>query len=176
GTLMPASPMPEDDIRKVVAYLRSLRAPASQAAAPGDPARGETIFRAQRCVECHMVRGSGGIVGPDLSNIGAERSLNALREALTKPRPNNMRGYRAARILTAEGTTLSGVVKNENNASVQFLETNGGLHLFTRDELREITYPEHSLMPGDYGKRLDPTQMQNLLVFLSRLVRDKEPQ
>src|SRR5262249_49131087 len=31
GTLMPASSMPEADIRKVVAYLRSLRSPASQA-------------------------------------------------------------------------------------------------------------------------------------------------
>src|SRR5579863_8011043 len=71
GTLMPASGLSPMDIWKVVAYIRSLRATASDALVPGDVAHGEQIFWGQgRCAECHTIRGRGGILGPDLSNIG----------------------------------------------------------------------------------------------------------
>jgi hypothetical protein len=75
----PESTLPDADIRKVVAYLRSLRAPASQAPVAGDISRGEAIFRTKgRCLDCHMIGGKGGFLGPDLSNIGAKRSLNEI--------------------------------------------------------------------------------------------------
>jgi putative heme-binding domain-containing protein len=163
GSLMPASTLPDGDIRKLVAYLRSLRAPASESPVAGDVSRGEAIFRTKgRCVECHM------LLGPDLSNIGAKRSLNALRAALTQERPNTVRGYKSARVVTAEGKVFSGIVKNENNFSMQFLDATGVLHLFTREELREITYQEHSLMPSNYDRRLTSAELQDLLAFLSR--------
>jgi putative heme-binding domain-containing protein len=166
GSLMPASALPDGDIRKVVAYLRSLRAPASETPVPGDVSKGEAIFRTKgRCRECHM------LLGPDLSNVGARRSLNALRAALTSERPNTVDGYKSARVVTAEGKVLNGIVKNENNFSVQFLDSTGVLHLFGREELREIAYEEHSLMPGAYDRRLTATEMQDLLAFLSRMAR-----
>ena len=115
-----------------------------------------------------MLGGSGGLLGPDLSGIGAQRSLSALRAALTQARPNTVRGYQAARVVTAEGKALTGVVKNENNFSLQFLDSAGALHLFTREELREITYEERSLMPGDYDQQLTSAELQDLLAFLSR--------
>jgi putative heme-binding domain-containing protein len=177
GSLMPSSTLSEADIRKVVAYIRSLRAPASEAPAAGDVSHGEAIFRTKgACFGCHMLRGSGGLLGPDLTNIGATRRLSGLRSALTQPRPNTVRGYRAARVLTADGKALTGIVKNENNFSVQFLDTSGALHLFNREELTEITYQDHSLMPSDYDQRLTAEEMQDLLAFLSRMVRPKEPE
>jgi cytochrome c oxidase cbb3-type subunit III len=174
GSLMPASSLPDADIRKVVAYVRSLRAPASEAPVPGDVSNGEAIFRTKgHCLNCHMIRGRGGLLGPDLSDIGAKRSLNTLRTALTQARPNTVRGYQAARVVITEGKVLTGVVKNENNFSVQFLDSAGGLHLFTREELKEITYQDRSLMPDDYDRRLTAAEMQDLLAFLSR---PKEPE
>jgi cytochrome c oxidase cbb3-type subunit III len=175
GSLMPASNLPDADIRKVVAYLRSLRAPASEAPVAGDVSRGEAIFRTKgRCLDCHMIGGRGGLLGPDLSTIGAKRSLSVLRNALTQARPNTVRGYKAARVVTAEGEVLTGIVKNETNFSVQFLDSGGGLHLFSREELKEITYQERSLMPDDYDRRLTAAEMQDLLAFLGRMVRSKE--
>jgi cytochrome c oxidase cbb3-type subunit 3 len=177
GSVMPASTLPDADIRKVVAYLRSLRAPASEAPVAGDVSRGEAIFRTRgRCLDCHMIGGRGGLLGPDLSNIGAKRSLSVLRSALTQARPNTVLGFKAARVVTVEGKVLTGIVKNENNFSVQFLDSGGGVHLFSREELSEITYQERSLMPDDYDRRLTATEMQDLLAFLSRTVRPKEPE
>jgi len=45
GTLMPASPLPDSDVTKVVAYIRSLRATAIDTPVEGDVAHGRQIFR-----------------------------------------------------------------------------------------------------------------------------------
>ena len=87
GTAMPAFPLQPPDIWKIVAYIRSLRATASDAPVTGNIANGETIFWGKgKCGSCHMIRGRGGISGPDLSNIGGARTLALIVDALTKPK------------------------------------------------------------------------------------------
>ena len=88
GTLMPALGAPENEVWKIVAYIRSLRATASDEFVPGNADHGREVFQAKgRCAECHMIQGRGGLLGPDLSNIGAERSLRTrfAGSFLTKP-------------------------------------------------------------------------------------------
>jgi cytochrome c oxidase cbb3-type subunit III len=176
GTLMPPSSLPPGEARKVVAYIQSLRATASETAVKGDVAQGAEIFWGKGdCGKCHMIGGRGDVLGPDLSNIGGERRLSLLRDLLIKERPRVPRGYQPVRVKTRDGMTLEGIVKNENNFSLQLLDMDRRLHLFTRDELAEVTYAAKSLMPSDYDRRLTETELQNLLAFLSRQVRSKEP-
>src|SRR5258708_40249836 len=93
GTLMPPAQGPDNDIWKIVAYIRSLRATASDEFVPGNVERGQAIYEATAgCGACHMIGGRGGLLGPDLSNIGAERSLKDLRDVLTSPRALIPRG------------------------------------------------------------------------------------
>lgn len=178
GTGMPPSGLPPNDIWKIVAYIRNLRATASDAFVPGDVAHGEQIFWNQGgCGSCHMVNGRGGILGPDLSNIAAERTLKQLRLALTQPKVAIPTGYQPADVVTSTGRRFSGIIKNEDNFSVQFLDKNNQqLELFSRDELREIHYKDSSLMPAHYDKTLSPTEFQDLLAFLSRLERARAEQ
>src|SRR5512132_2500922 len=50
GSAMPASALQPTEIWKIVAYIRSLRATASDAFVPGDVAKGERIFQEKgRC-------------------------------------------------------------------------------------------------------------------------------
>ncbi len=170
GTEMPPSGLPPHDVWKVVAYIRSLRASASDAFVKGDVARGQRVFWEKgRCGDCHTIGGRGGLAGPDLSNAGAERTLSFIREALTKPRPHIPRGYRPVEIVTIDGKTISGILKNEHNFSLQVLDTaNNKLELLTRDEVRQVNYKNDSLMPGDFDKKLAPAEFQDLLAFLSR--------
>ena len=171
GTLMPAMPLPDNDIWKIVAYIRSLRASASDEFVAGDLKHGELVFRKASCAECHMVLGRGGLLGPDLSNIGAERRLAELRGALTNPRPNIPRGYQPVRLTTKSGDKVDGVVKNEDNFSLQVMDRNYRIHLLNRDELEQIEYEKESLMPHNYGTTLKAEELQDLLAFLSRQVR-----
>ncbi len=169
GTAMPPFQLPENDIWKIVAYIRSLRATASDAFVPGDAAHGEQIFWGKgNCGKCHMLRGRGGIQGPDLSNLGGEKTLQAIRDALTKPRRPIPAGYRPVEVVTADGRRISGVAKNENNFSLQILDRQDRLEMFTSDELREVNYRKDSLMPSNYDKTLTASEFQDLLAFLSR--------
>jgi putative heme-binding domain-containing protein len=122
-----------------------------------------------------MIRGRGGILGPDLSSIGAERTLRQIRAALTQPQRQIPDGYRPVDVVTSNGTRISGVLKNENNFSLQILDTHEKLQLFTRDELREVHYRTASFMPAHYDKTLGSAGFEDLLAFLSRQARDKVP-
>jgi len=173
GTQMPPSGLQTMDIWRVVAYVRSLRATASDAFVSGDIPHGEQIFREKgRCRSCHMIQGSGGIQGPDLSNVGGERPLQYIQDALTKPRLQIPDGYQPVEVVTTDGRRLSGIAKNDNNFSIQLLDSHERLELFTRDELREVIY-KPSIMPRNYDKVLTPAEFQDLLAFLSRQVTHK---
>src|SRR5581483_10797779 len=78
---MPAAGLNEDQTWQVVAFVRSLTAPAIETVVPGDAAAGEAVFWGKAgCGECHSIRGRGGKLGPDLTNAGATRPLPQLRQ------------------------------------------------------------------------------------------------
>lgn len=51
-----------------------LAAPALRADL-GDPIRGQSLFVAKKCVQCHAVRGAGGRTGPDLGRTAVKGSF-----------------------------------------------------------------------------------------------------
>jgi cbb3-type cytochrome c oxidase subunit III len=65
------------EIWQILAYLRTLAAPAPSDPPRGNAENGERIFRAN-CAGCHSVNGRGGRIGPDLSRIGNARSRDVL--------------------------------------------------------------------------------------------------
>src|SRR5438874_2468115 len=69
---------------QTAAYVRSLGRAARQATA-GDPRRGAEVYGKSGCATCHVIRGAGGVVGPDLTAIGAMRGPVHLRQSLTEP-------------------------------------------------------------------------------------------
>jgi putative heme-binding domain-containing protein len=182
GTLMPPSGLSEPDAWKVTAFIRALRGTAIDVPAKGNVARGEQIFLGKGgCIGCHMLKGKGGLIGPDLSEIASQRKLMSIQDALTKPQhtvstdgghhdasltPSSR--YQPVRVVTIQGDTVSGVLRNEDNFSLQVLGSDNALHLFKRDQLREVIYEEKSLMPSDYDKKLTADEMKDLLAFLSR--------
>ncbi len=172
GSEMPPMGLNPEETHKIVAFIRSLRAKAIEVPAPGDVAKGAYVFWGKGdCGRCHAVRGRGGLLGPDLSNAGSDLSLKQIRDALTVARPHVPAGYRPVRVVATDGRVFSGVSKNEHNFSLQMLADDNQLHLFTSNEIKDVTYLDESLMPADYDKRLSAEEFDNLLAFLSRLSR-----
>ena len=176
GSQMPPMGLSEDDAWKIVAWIRSERAKAIDVPVAGDRQQGSEIFWGKAdCGRCHVVRGRGGLLGPDLTNLGAQMSLKQIREALTVEKANPPLGYRPVTVKTKDGRTISGVSKNEHNFSLQMIGDDDRLHLFSSDEIAELDYAEKSLMPTDYDERLRDEEFQNLIAFLSRLsLRDQD--
>lgn len=68
-------------------------APPIPGGPPGDPSAGQAVFMARGCVACHAVGGAGGILGPDLSRVGASRDPAALAEKILNPRAKPVEGF-----------------------------------------------------------------------------------
>ena len=166
----------------MAAYIRGLRGTAIDAPAAGDVALGEQIFRGKgECGNCHVVKSKGGLVGPDLTNLAGTRKTASIVDALTKPLhrvfgdggaipkiliPNTT--YQPVRVTTADGKTITGVLKNEDSYSLQVMGTDNQLHMFERAKVK-VVYETKTLMPTDYDKRLAPDEFKNLLAYLTRL-------
>jgi cytochrome c oxidase cbb3-type subunit 3 len=176
GSDMPPFSLPDEKIWQLAAYVRNLGAPAYETKVAGDPEAGSQIFwQKAGCAQCHMIRGRGGFLGPDLSNIGAQRSWRLLREAVLQPSARLAEGYRGVTVTTLAGEKISGVAKNNTNYSIQILDASGRLHLLLKQDLREVAFRKQSLMPEDYPQRLQSADIENLLAFLSRqALRDKK--
>ncbi len=173
GTAMPALGLPDDDIWRIVVFIRAMRASASDAAVPGDREHGLAVFSGKGdCLKCHALQGRGGTIGPDLSNIGAQITLQHLREALTQERPIP-HGYTPVKVITRDGQTVEGVAKNEDEFSIQILDYHDKLHLYDKSELREVVHGTTSLMPHNYDKVLTPSEYQDLVAMLAHQVTAK---
>jgi cytochrome c oxidase cbb3-type subunit 3 len=182
GTQMPPTGLNETDAWKVAAYIRGLRGTAIDTPAKGDVAHGEQIFWGKgQCGGCHMVRGKGGLAGPDLSNLAAVRKMSSIVDALTRAKHRvatdggthdsallPLATYQPVRITTADGKVINGVLKNEDSFSLQVLGSDDNLYLFHRDKLKDVFYVPNSLMPSDWDKRLTPVEFQDMMAFLTR--------
>src|SRR5262249_24584288 len=82
-TAMPAMGLADDEVWKVVSYLRSMSEESEKIA--GNAAVGEEVFSGKGgCVSCHMVNGYGSRFAPDLSTIGNLKA-DELRKIILKP-------------------------------------------------------------------------------------------
>jgi putative heme-binding domain-containing protein len=168
GTGMPAfRNLNEKQVRAIVAYLRLLQGKTDGRTLPGDPGRGREIFFGKgNCSACHTVSGQGGFLGPDLTEHGATSSAAAIREEIVRaPRVPPM-GYRIAVLTTVSGERLEGLVRNEDNFSMQLQTKDGGFHFFKKSELRSFEHQDGSLMPTDYRDRLSTDELNDLASYL----------
>jgi cytochrome c oxidase cbb3-type subunit III len=158
-------------IREVTLYLRSLlQGHSGGAQAPGDPATGKQLFFGKGgCADCHMVNGSGGFMGSDLSSYAESRAAGEVRDAITDPAKNStMRREKVAAVTTREGQQFTGIARNEDNFSLQLQTPDGVFHLLMKSDLDRIEYPPQPLMPGDYAQRLSAAELNDLVSFLLR--------
>ncbi len=92
-TGMPGFSLDEDELTALVTFYRAESAPASESAALGSATAGEELFFGKAmCHTCH-VRGGGGMVGPDLSSVGARRTLAELERDIADPQSEIVEGY-----------------------------------------------------------------------------------
>jgi putative heme-binding domain-containing protein len=176
GTQMPAMGVSSDDAWRITAFIRSLRATAADFPAEGDAAHGEEIFWGKgKCGGCHQIGPRGGLLGPNLTNLAAQMRLSEIRKALTVAKPHPPRGFQPVTVVTKDGKTIRGVLKNQHNFSFQILGDDDKLHLLVPEEIASIERPDASIMPSDVDKRLSPEEFQDLLAFLSRLRANPKP-
>jgi cytochrome c oxidase cbb3-type subunit III len=176
GTGMPAfHSLSEADRRAVIKHLRMLEGQTRSGALPGNPAAGKsTFFGKGECSTCHMVAGTGGFLGSDLTVYAQAKSAQQVREAIVDPASNpNPRSKRVI-ATTHDGRQFTGVVRNQDNFSVQLQATDGAFHFFRKSDLATLDYDPRPLMPSDYGHRLSRRDLDDLVSYLISVARTRK--
>ncbi len=184
GTAMPPNGatqqgvgMTAEEIWQVISYIRSVQAKAP-AEVVGNAAHGKEVFYGSTgCATCHMIQGKGGRLGPDLSTTGSARSTDYLVESVRSPSKRLAQGiseamkefsqeYETVTVITADGTKLMGVVLNEDNFTLQMMDSREQLHLLEKDKLQSYEKSRESLMPAYDQKMLSDKDLQDLIAYL----------
>jgi putative heme-binding domain-containing protein len=157
---------------QTAAYVRSLGRTRARPL-PGDAERGAALYESSGCGSCHIVAGRGGVVGPELTRIGALRGAPYLREALVKPAASHPPGYLVVRAATADGAEIRGVRVNEDVFWILIRDAAGNVHTLEKGKLAKVErQPEASLMPS-YETRLSAAQLDDLVAYLAALRGDQ---
>ena len=168
----PAAGMPPFDsfgtakLNQLVAYLRVLQGKGAVATLPGDPRNGKALFFGKaRCSDCHTMQGSGGFLGRDLSTYGATLPPSEIRSGILHPDPAN-KANKTAVITMRNSQTFAGVIRNEDNFSIQLQSTDGTFHFLTRSGVAKMEFLPQPIMPTDYATTLKPAELDDLVSFL----------
>ena len=169
GSDMPPTRGPDPDIWRLVAFVKRLASQGLDEKAPGDPVAGKMVYDTKGgCAGCHTINQQGGVIGPDLTRVGRRRSLKFLEESIVSPEADLPLIYRAVRVITASGETVTGIRLNEDDISIQLRDMSGNLRAFLKDRIKGIGRDKPSLMPS-YGTALVKKEIEDLVAYLSSL-------
>jgi putative heme-binding domain-containing protein len=168
GADMPPSNLGDEQLWQLVAFVRSINAPAVEQKISGNPQSGEAVFAKAGCGYCHQIRGRGGLSGPDLSNIGGTHTAEDIREGITDPLADWNETYRRVTAVHRDGRRIEGILRNRNNYSLQIQDKAGKIHMLRTGDLKEYSLDRRSPMPADYKSRLSRQEMDDLVAYLSR--------
>jgi PQQ-dependent dehydrogenase (methanol/ethanol family) len=171
---VPASGMPAFDLLPreldaLVALVRSMNGPPAQSTTGGDPTAGESFFFGKgQCASCHMISGSGAAIGPDLSNVGREMTVDEIRAKLLNPNLHITPGYELAAVQLRDGNTIRGFVRSRSNFDLRLQDLTGQFHLIQEGEISAITEEKQSIMPPVEASR---EELRDLITYLGKRTR-----
>jgi cytochrome c oxidase cbb3-type subunit 3 len=168
GTAMPPHALTDFQAGTIVAYLRSVASEQGSVSGTGDAARGRAIFEGKgACQSCHSVRNTGSLLGPDLTDIGAIRRAPQLERSLLDPDAEILPQNRTYRVVTRDGTVITGRLLNRDVFTIQLMDAQG-LRSFQKANLRESGFVEKSPMPS-YRAKLSTQELADLVSYLVSL-------
>ncbi len=127
---------------------------------------GKQVFLKQ-CSKCHVHGSEGQRVGPDLTGMAVHPKEELLVHILDPNRSveGNFRLYVAE---LGDGRILSGMLASETKTTVELIDTEGKRLAIQRDDIEELVASTKSLMPEGFEKQLSPSDMADLLEFLTK--------
>jgi len=166
---MPPFALDDADMAGIIAYLRNMNSFDAATVKTGNVARGRAVFEGKgACTKCHRVGRLGSHVAPNLTDIGSVRSAGSLQRSLLEPTSQMMPINRPVRLVTKDGTVISGRRLNEDTYSIQVMDDRERLHSLRKDDVREFTIMKTSPMPS-YKDTLNSEELSDLLGYLLSL-------
>ena len=131
---------------------------------------GQRLFAEATCAQCHKVKGQGGTVGPELTDVlkrwkGDRMAI--LREVL-EPSHRIDPKYAVQVIVTDKGKVITGIVQAEDKTSVSVLvdPESPDPVVINRSEIDEIVKTSKSMMPKALLDRFTTDEIFEILAYV----------
>jgi putative heme-binding domain-containing protein len=171
-----------EDVRARALPLRRLmmpwatpRAAAAVAVGPrripeiagGDWERGRQVFTSAQaaCAACHQVRGAGGVIGPDLSNL-VHRDYASVLQDIVQPSAAINPDRLAYQIDLKAGEVVSGMILEETAREIVVGDASGATRRIPKGDVAAMKASAVSLMPEGLWQALKAGQQRDLMTFL----------
>jgi putative heme-binding domain-containing protein len=142
---------------------------AAETQVSGDSAHGQAIFEGKgACLSCHRVGDRGSRLGPNLSDIATQRSVEDLQKALIDPSQEVAAENKLYRVVTRDGREITGKLLNQDIYSLQMLDSKEHLVAFQKSTLREFNFVQTPPMPS-YRDKLSAGEQTGLIAYLATL-------
>jgi putative membrane-bound dehydrogenase-like protein len=133
-------------------------------AGKGDLGAGKALF-AKHCGTCHVLFGEGNRIGPDLTSAN-RGDLGALLANIVDPGSVVRRDYLSFVVETTSGQILTGLIADEDAASVTVLDAENRRIRLPRSEVAAMEESPVSLMPDNILNALEPQELRDLFSYL----------
>ena len=137
----------------------------------GDPASGKTVFTshaAAQCTRCHKIDGSGGVAGPDLSDVALRQDYTTLLQSVVEPGAVVAKGYGLATVTLASGEILAGTIPEESDTEISLMvlgaDPSTPIRKIPVSEIAARTPPVSSMPP--MASLLTPEELRDLIAYL----------
>jgi len=132
----------------------------------GNWGRGHAIFHSDKvlCGRCHQVKGKGGLIGPDLSNL-IHRDYDSVLRDIRFPSAALNPDYLAYVVNLKDGRSLTGTLRGEGD-KLWLGDSEGKEIAIAKDDIGKLVPSPLSIMPEGLDKKLTAEEMRDLLTFL----------
>jgi len=143
----------------------------SEVTTSGDAKRGESIYHrtSLQCIRCHAIAGSGGLVGPDLSSIGASAPVDYLVESMLEPSVKIKEGYHTLLVTQKDAKVAAGTVVREGADEIVIRDAAGVERVIATADIASKQIMPQSLMPAGLTAQLRRDEFVDLIAFMSKL-------
>ena len=132
---------------------------------PGDPTAGAEVFK-KVCATCHKLGAVGTEVGPDLAAL-EDRSPEAILIAVLDPNRAFESKYSEFTVHLSDGRIRAGMIASETSVAVTLRRQQAEQDVILRADIEEMIASGRSLMPEGLEKDLKPSDVANLIAFIT---------
>jgi putative membrane-bound dehydrogenase-like protein len=150
----------EEKLATVRRFTNDLRA------APGHAAAGKRLYF-QHCGSCHRLFGEGGTLGMDLTAANRGDRYYLLTH-IVDPSVFIRKEYMTMQARTRDGRVVTGLVAEEDNASVTLVGAGYERTRLAKSDLASLEESGISMMPEGILEKLTPQQLRDLFAYLEK--------
>ena len=138
----------------------------------GSDTAGKYVFHSMRagCIQCHTIHRQGGLLGPDLSNLGQSVDRLQILRSILNPSEAFPPQYQAWEVETKDGEVHEGLqLDHKANGAIELLTLTGQVERFEGESVQDYRASKRSLMPDGLIDNLSVSEVRDLIAYLEGL-------